>query len=117
MKRGFTLVELTICLSIAAILVPVIYQLHSTLVERGELARWQLETADAVATVGEELRACGALELDDEVLYTAGSCPRRALARGVSELTVLPSGVEVRFVRRLRPGVEHARPVFFPVVP
>ena len=115
--RGFTLVELAICLSIMTALIPALYALSLEMSDRTHLSSWHLETADAVRTVSEALRSdrLGGERLPTGLSFRSGDCTssytlaegsllrsdscggEQVLARGVSSLSAEPGGVEVTF--------------------
>ena len=138
MRRGFTLVELATCLAVASILVPIIWTFSAHVIDQTTLGRWQLEAADGVRTIAEELRldARAGEAAGDEVGFGAGDCEvryrvtegallvreaparcggSRGLSRFVESMTWSPGGVDVTFVRTLRPNRVHRTTVFIPV--
>jgi prepilin-type N-terminal cleavage/methylation domain-containing protein len=135
-QRGFTAMELAIVLSILGILAPITWSFVQRLEDQSDLARWTLQTADGVRSIGEELRADrrrgepleGAVvgfEIDSCAVSYAVSeghtlvrdaCgTRRGLAGGVESVAWSPGGVDVVFVRRMRADRFHRSLVFFPV--
>jgi type II secretory pathway pseudopilin PulG len=127
MKGGFSAVELTICIAILAVLVPLVWRFALAAEDRSALALANEETAAAMRTVSEELRLdarrgpplpgevawaeCDVrYRVDDGVLVreATGTCGGpRALARRVASVTRTSEGVEVVFSTVLRP--DHAR--------
>lgn len=121
-RGGFTLVELAICLTLLAILVPMVYAYALGIDDRFDVGTWHLQTADQVHTVSESLHADGrtARLLDDAVQFRHDGCvidyriegdalqrvdscgDTQTLARGVTGISRQPAGVEVVFTRRLR---------------
>ncbi len=135
MQRGFTAVELAICLTVASVLVPLIYLFAANLEDQAAVAEWQLDVADSARTVAEELRldARRGVPMGDTVGFLSATCivryevtdtalvrdatcgGRRGLASMVESIAWAPGGVEVGFVRVLRPSRMHRQTVFFPV--
>jgi len=80
MRRGFTLIELAICLSILALLVPVGFAMGRAFEQHAFQAAAQLEAASAMRSVSEELRRdLKTMGWPDETslkLQGAGLCPR-----------------------------------------
>lgn len=133
-RAGFTAVELAICLSISAILVPSVFLFVRSLETTQRVARWHLETADAVQRLDEALQR-DALRSAAEpgALAWGGDCPVRyavteafalerrdcggaqVLATGVRELRRVPGGVEVSFVLALSEDVQRHSDVFLPL--
>jgi len=128
MRRGFTLMELAICLSIAALLLPLLFLHGRNISESHERALFQSEATAALRTVSEELRrdahghrlaAQGPVRFEghgctidyvvrDRVLSreaTDACGGRRALAREVVELERAPHGLVLRLSRPLRPDL------------
>ena len=140
-RRGFTLIELAICLTITAVLVPLIYAYARDIDDRSTLGIWHLDTADDVRTVAETLgrdarQHTGAggdplsLRIGDcAVQYVVDDAQNlerrtsepcggtRVLARGVAALTPTAGGVDLTFARRMRVDRTHRITVFIPVVP
>ncbi len=123
-SRGFTAVELLIVISIAAILLPIVYSIAARYEDEVAVARFQLDVADAVRTVSEELRTDargdGACDpkyvVRGRALVRTSTCgPDRALARWVHALEPTPGGVNLVFARPLRPHHERRVSVFIPV--
>ncbi len=123
-KRGFTLVELAVVLSITSLLVPLVWmfvrQLETTLV----LASWHLESAAAVRTVTEQLEgdqrnACHAhYALEEGALVRSADerCGGHVvLARGVTRFERVRGGVELTLTRRLTPTVARDDAFFLPL--
>lgn len=120
--RGFTLVELALCLSLVTILVPAVYIFSLGVSDRTHLASWHLETADAVRTISEVLRSdrLSRERLPEGISFRSGDCVssytvsegallrsdscdgEQVLARGVSSLSAATGGVEVTFRCALR---------------
>jgi len=127
-RRGFTLMELAICLTILAIVVPMLYAFGRNMEDRTALGLASLETADSTRTIAETLRldargarwtdatavqltrASGctvAYSVQDGVLTrnaTEGCEGPPALASRVESITRVPGGVEVVFRQARRPG-------------
>ena len=137
-QRGFTLIELVIIVTIAAVLVPIIYSFAWHAERQVILSQWNLEVADAVRSVAEELRLdarAGRLLDGEELRFERDDCtvayairehslirqggPRcggdRGLARSASSLLRVPGGVDLTFERALRPDQVHRTTVFIPV--
>lgn len=138
-SAAFTAVELAICLSLAAAIVPIVYTFASHVEDQSALGHWRLDAADGVRTLSEELaldaRRGTPLEGPDvgfvvdgcEVRYrvTEGSAlvrdpgvpcgGPRGLARYVESLTWSTGGVDVVFARRMRAARVHRITVFVPV--
>jgi len=138
-RRAFTLAELAICLSVAALITPIVFHFGSALQDQHAIGLWHLQSADGVRTFAEELRLDahrpGRLA-DDGVGWTDGSCEiryrvtdarvlvrdapadcggSRAIATDVQTVSHVPGGVEVTFLKRLRPDRETRATVFLPV--
>jgi len=121
-RDGFTLTELAICLSLLALLVPLMYSYALGIEDRIAVGMWHLRTADQVRTVSESLhidqqnstmqadavqfqhRGCTIdYQLEDGVLVRADSCgSSQALARGITEMSRLPDRLELRFTHTVR---------------
>jgi len=137
-RHGFTLVELAIVISLLAIVTPLVYSGYVHVEERLTLARWSLETADAVTAISETLRADLRTHTvqDGSALTLAGACSiayaineanvfqRQAdaacggslgLARGVESVARTPEGLEIVFMKRLRPRLTHRSTVLIPL--
>ncbi len=138
-RRGFTVTEMAICLSVLVVLVPVVYALATGLEEAHDVARWHMRCADELRTVAEELghdaraslpvaSAGVAFEVpgcqvryriseERVLLREAGEAcgGTRALARDVASLRRQAGGVELVFARRARPSLEHRSTVFIPL--
>jgi prepilin-type N-terminal cleavage/methylation domain-containing protein len=132
---GFTLIELMIVLSCAAIMVPAVYRLARHAEDQSELGHWQLDVAEGIRTIAEELAADARRgpPIDEGVGFTFGVCdPRyavhdavlvrssgcredRGLSRFVESIAWTHGGVEVVFARRLRPRRVRRTTVFIPV--
>lgn len=123
-RRGFTLVELAIVLSITSLLVPLLWlfvrQLETTL----DLASWHLESAAAVRTVSEQLEGDRRNTCNAHYALEAGALVRSAdehcggrvvLARGVSRFERVPGGVELTLARRLTPTLTRENAFFLPL--
>jgi len=136
MKRGFTLVELSVNLTVAAVILPLIYALARGVEDRVTIGLWHLETADGVQTVAESLRAdartgrlapgeeprflrdgCAVVYRVDEeqVLLREGCGTTEGMARFVASVARVEGGVELHFARPLRPGHIERSVVFVPV--
>jgi len=127
-RQGFTLVELAICLTLLALLIPLVYAFARDMEDRTALGLSSLETADAVRTVSETLRqdarsarwtdptgltlrradGCEVRYLvKDSVLMRKSGEPcagPHALARRVTSMERVTGGVEVVFSLPRRPG-------------
>ena len=121
-RRGFTLVELAVCMTLLAILAPLLYSYALGIEDRFAAGRWHLQAADQLHTVADRLQADarrGALmesavqfrheecvvdyRLEDNALVRASSCDgTQTLARGVTALARKANGAEVTFTHRLR---------------
>lgn len=135
-QRGFTAVELAIVLSIAVLLVPIAYQFLTRLDDQVALAAWELDAADAIRTVSEQIRldARGSARSAEGVGFVRGSCRMAwtvtdagslvrhapgcggtvALAAHVESLSWSEGGLDLTFTRSLRPGQDHRFSVFLP---
>lgn len=138
-RRGFTVVELAIVLSISIILIPLVYSGVHAIAETHALGLWHLHSAEQLRTVTEELRLdarAGAAVQGTPLTWRRGAClvsyrvdehgvlsreadeacgGTRALATGVTALDPVEGGVELELTRILRPTRrEHTR-VFIPV--
>jgi prepilin-type N-terminal cleavage/methylation domain-containing protein len=130
MRRGFTLIEMAIVISILALLVPAIYVFHRDFEAQEQTALLSAEAARGMRSVSEELRrdlrtlrwspdnamvllgtegtACRLVRYevteDGVLLRNAGSeCGGpRPVARGVSAIGREGAAVEVTFSRRVR---------------
>ncbi len=138
-QRGFTMIELAIVITIAAIMLPLLYGFAWHVERQLALAQWTLEAADGVRTLSEELRldaragklaqgpdlsfereGCSVRYTVDEARVLVRTAPdacggTRGLVRDVGSLVVEPGGVEVTFERALRPDQVHRTSVFIPV--
>ena len=138
MRRGFTLIELAVVLSVAAILVPLVWILGTQVVDQVTLGRWQLDAAEGVRTVAEELRvdAREGTPTAEQVGFRVGTCDvryvvtgasalvrqatadcggSRGLSRRVESIAWSPGGVDITFARTIRPRRVHRTTVFIPV--
>ncbi len=133
--RGFTLIELAIVLTIIGILAPLVWGFSTRIEDEATLSRWTMESADALQTVSEELRAdlrAGAPIAGESVavkqqgctaaytvvegsLIRSGCGTARGLARHVESFTPVPGGADLVFARRLRPDRIHRITVFVPL--
>lgn len=138
-QRGFTAVELAIVLSVAAVLVPVVYGFVAHTEDQTQLGHWHLDSAVGLRTAAEELgldaRRGEALD-GDEVGFQVGGCAvryrvndasslvrdapeacggPRGLATSVESVAWGRGGVELVFARTLRPGRVHRTTAFIPV--
>jgi len=136
-RRGFTMFELAIVLTIGVILVPLVWAWLVQEEDQARLAAWELEIARALPTVSEELMADARLgvamdgpsvafrraacEVTYEVqggslIRTAGEAcgGTRALATRVESFAPVRDGVELTFARPLRPARTARRTVFLP---
>lgn len=134
-RGGFTLTELAICLSLLTVLVPLMYTYALGIEDRFRVGMWHLKTADQVRTVSESLhtdqQTSGLLDgavafqhrdctidyrLEDGVIFRADSCgDTQALARGVTEMTRWPEGVELRFTQPIRATRAQHTKIFIPL--
>ncbi|MFT5680311.1 MAG: prepilin-type N-terminal cleavage/methylation domain-containing protein [Myxococcota bacterium] len=121
-RSGFTLTELAICLSLLAILVPMVYAYGLGVEDRILLGAWHLQTADATRTIADSIQLddrAGAISADaprfaqgdctidyavaDRALSRTDSCgSTQVLARDVVALSRQPGGISVVFSRGLR---------------
>ncbi|MCP4872969.1 MAG: type II secretion system protein [Proteobacteria bacterium] len=139
MNRGFTLLELAIVLTIGTILVPLLFSFGLYMQEQRVLAEFELDVADAIPTLAEELRTdarAGTPSTADgvgfsrpgcEVRYfvteeaalvreAAGGCASsRGLSRRAESIAWTPGGVEVVLARVVRPERVERRTLFIPV--
>ena len=138
--RGFTLIELSLVLSLTALLVPAVFLAWRSLEAEMTRAQRTLDAAEVVRTVGEELRldarsgrlAPGAVEFERRdacgpvryALTSAGALLRtapaacggeKALASGVSGLRRVPGGVELDLRLEVRPDLVETQTLFFAV--
>lgn len=133
--RGFTAVELAVCLSISAVLVPSVFVFARSLESTQRVARWHLENADAVQRIDEALqRDAQRGVVEQGALAWGGACPVRyvvteafalerqageacggtqVLATGVRSLTRVPGGVALSFGLALREDLLQQTDVFF----
>ncbi len=137
-RRGFTALELAICLSISAILVPGIYLFARQLEDTERVTRWHLETAAAIERIDAEIQSDVERQplVAGKTVEWAGPCPiryaltdaltlerqagescggTRVLATGVQEFSRVPDGVEVVFALRLAETVTRHTSVFLPI--
>ncbi len=137
-QRGFTMVELAIVVSIAAILLPLVYSFAWHLESQRALVQWNLEVADATRSLNEELRLdrrAGGLVAGPALRFDRPTCPAeyllvdqtlvrradaacagdRGLARNVGSFERVDGGVELIFVRALRPEQVHRTTIFLPL--
>lgn len=138
MRRGFTLVELAIVVSLLALIVPALFVYARSLEEQHALGVFAVEVAEELRTVGEALRADlreGGF-VDGQRVATAGRCGaewvvtpsktlerraseacggRQTLATRVTSLSRVPAGVELTFELELRPGLVRRHVVLVPV--
>jgi prepilin-type N-terminal cleavage/methylation domain-containing protein len=124
MRRGFTLVELAICLSISALLVPLVFVFVRSLDGHVSHGQWQLEVAQAVRTVSEQLErdqastchAHYALRGTDLVRAADAACGgEQVLATRVSRFERQPGGVQLDFVQVLSPERSREATFFVPL--
>lgn len=137
--KGFSAIELSVVLSVAAIMIPIVYQFAGHIEDQSRLGHWLVESADGVRAISEELRldaTRGLAAEDSEVAFVVGECHvryvvndeavlvrqatdacggARGLATAVEQFSWSPGGVEIVFVRPLRPGRAHRTSVFIPV--
>ncbi len=138
-RRGFTMVELAIVLSISVLLIPMVYAGAQAIEEVHELALWHLRSADQLHSVAEELRlderggerqpgatlawqrgTCRVVYRVDEhgVLLREASVAcggTRALATGVTTLAAVEGGVELELTHVLRPTRQERTHLFIPL--
>jgi hypothetical protein len=130
--------ELAIVLSVGVILVPLIWTFSASVTDQTTLGRWQLEAAEGVRTIAEELRldARAGEPTADGVGFQVQGCEvryrvlegarlvrhapadcggSRGLSRFVESVGWSPGGVDVTFARTLRPHRIHRTTVFIPV--
>ncbi|MFZ5439875.1 MAG: prepilin-type N-terminal cleavage/methylation domain-containing protein [Myxococcota bacterium] len=124
MRRGFTAIELAVCLSISAVLAPAVWLFSRSLHAPVARGQWYLESAATVRAVAEQLAldqapACHAryaLEEGDLVRVADASCGGRlVLARGVQRFERVTGGVELTLALRLRPDQVHEKTIFIPL--
>lgn len=136
MQRGFTAVELAMVLTIATILVPLVYTFGAKLEDQATHAEWQLDVADSARTVAEELALDARLGAPTpEVGFDRGACQvryavagaalvrqasadcggTRGLAATVEAIAWTPGGVDVTFARVLRADRVARTTLFIPV--
>lgn len=139
-RRGFTLLELAIVLTVTALVLPGLYLHWRSLEGQLALAHWDVSTAEQVRTVYEELARDARLgQLAPQALEfrLRGSCASatwevsgarrltraapadcggvRTLATGVEALRRVRGGVELDFAFEVRPDLVERRTVFLPV--
>jgi prepilin-type N-terminal cleavage/methylation domain-containing protein len=137
-RRGFTLVELMIVLSVLTLVTPLVWILATRAADNRDLALDQLSTAQEVRTVADALqqdRRAGQRWAGAPLGWRRGDCTVRyhlegttlireagpdcggtqALATGVERLEVTSSGVHLTFARSVRPTLVHRTPIFLPV--
>ena len=134
-RTGFTLVELAICLSLLAIITPLIYSYALGIEDRSVVGLWHLQTADSLHTVSESLQSDGrkgtlqptgiafkqgdctvTYRAEDAALLRTDSCGiTQTLAVGVSSLARESDGVSIGFTRHLRAGRDAEQTLFIPV--
>lgn len=132
MRRGFTLLEFAICLSILALLVPAVFMMGRAFEEHAFQAAAQAEAASAMRSVSEEfrrdLKTMGWPDDTQLKLAGAGQCPAveyrltpehtlvregaegcgpaRTLAANVRSIERLTGGLRVVFFKRVAVGRE-----------
>lgn len=137
-RRAFTLVELVVVISMALLVVPVVWGMHASWDRQVALGHWQLAVADGLATAAEEvaLDARRGPRIPGEVLaFQHGPCtirytveegvlrrepspgcgPATGLATGLQDLRAVEGGVELDFVRVLDAGRQRRIAAFLPV--
>ena len=126
-RRGFTVIELAICLTLMTILVPLVYGLMRNFENEIYRAAAEAESAQAMRAVSEEVRrdlqalelreggagmelvgACGSVQyaVEGDVLFRRASAAcggDRPVARRVQGLTREPRALVVTFGRPMRP--------------
>ncbi len=136
-RRGFTLVELAVCLSLLGLVTPLIYAFGRSVEDRLSIGLWHLDVADGVRDVADALREdarggtavagqgvgfvrgdCAVVyQVDDaEVLVRRSSCGGElGLSRGVSAMVWTAGGVALTHTFRQRPGATLQTVFFIPV--
>ena len=134
-RSGFTLIELALCLTLLAILVPLMYAYALGIEDRFTIGTWHRQTADRVRTVADTLEVDGqtAQLMDDAVQFRHGNCTidyrveaggliradscgkTQTLARDVDALTREPGGVLLVFSHRLRTSRTQQTSIFIAV--
>ncbi len=137
-RRGFSLVELAVVLTLTAVLLPAVYVFSRTMEDRTARGLWHLEVADGVRAVAEELRRdahTGEILPGGGLAFTVDGCEiryqvehtvlvrqasdacggDRGLATRVQTLRRVPGGLELVFVRALRADRPHRSTVFLPL--
>ncbi|MFT3711910.1 MAG: hypothetical protein QM817_30080 [Archangium sp.] len=107
-RRAFTTVELAICLSISALLVPACYLFIRTLQARHDRALWQLEAASSIRTLSEQRELdrvarpeCAVTyRLDGDKVVRSACGTELVLARHVTKFEQNASGATVAFTLR-----------------
>lgn len=124
MRRGFTVVELAICLSISALLVPLCFMFMRTLEARVDLAHFHLETVEAVRTLGEQLERDQAGRCEVHYAVADSALLRQApaecggdqvLAKRVTRFERVPGGVELTLTLRLSEHQQRDSAFFIPL--
>jgi len=128
-RRGFTLVELAITISISAVMIPAVFLLLRTAEANARRALSRARTAESMRTFSEELRrdlrtmrfvndtglvlagpGCEArYELRGSILVRAGCDGARAVARDVASVERTAWGAEVVFAQHVAPPKEPIR--------
>lgn len=129
-RRGFTLVELAIVISVSAVLVPAAYQFVRSLTARADFAHFQLDAASTLRAVSEQLeldrlrvQCSGEVKwsVEGEALTRTASpaCGgQQVFARGVLALEREAGGARLVLTRRVSLEVSHQVELFVPgVVP
>jgi prepilin-type N-terminal cleavage/methylation domain-containing protein len=138
-RSGFSLVELTVVLSILAIVVPLMWKMAARIEDQRALALDHLESAEEAQTVSEQLALdlrLGSRITGETLAFRRSECEVRyrvgtegvlireapapcggdlALARGVEVLRSVPGGVELVLALRLRADWVERTVLFFPV--
>lgn len=130
-RRGFSLVEMVLVLSVLLVVVPLVYRRIAQHSDEAAHQRWQFEVAESTRTIAEWLAAdraaqahgglgaCspryvvgGAQVLTRDVSDACGGA--LALARQVESFEPVAGGVVVTFVRPVRPDEAARVEVFVP---
>ncbi|GDX79092.1 hypothetical protein LBMAG42_09030 [Deltaproteobacteria bacterium] len=133
-RKGFTLVELAVVITVLLVFVPAVYGMIGLRAEAAARQRWQMEVAEGARTTAEWM----ALDAAASAAGPLGAClPRyavdgegqervllrelppgcgvsQAVARQVEAISPAAGGVEVTFAKAFRPGRTERVTVFFP---